>query len=92
MRTLAILTVKEWHFREPVFPGDTIHVVSTVLEKQLRGRGRRGEITWRRQIFNQDGKVIMEGITITLVEGRGKPGSTTSTPEATADAAEDESR
>ena len=26
--------------------------------KQVRGRGRRGEITWQRQIFNQDGKVV----------------------------------
>src|SRR2546430_15021534 len=72
MRTLAILTVREWHFRDPVFPGDTIHVISTVLEKQLRGRGRRGEVTWRRQIFNQDGRLIMEGTTITLVEGRSR--------------------
>jgi acyl dehydratase len=70
MRTLAILSVREWHFREPVFPGDTIHVVSKVLEKQPRGRGRRGQVTWQRQIFNQDGKLIMEGVTLTLVEGR----------------------
>jgi acyl dehydratase len=74
MRTLALLSIRDWHFRDPVFPGDTIHVVSKVLDKQVRGRGRRGQITWQRQIFNQDGKVIMEGITLTLVEGRtGKP-------------------
>jgi len=71
MRTMAILGIKEWHFRDPVYPGDTIHVVSRVLEKQVRARGRRGEVTWQRQFFNQDGKLIMEGITMTLVEGRG---------------------
>jgi 3-hydroxybutyryl-CoA dehydratase len=70
MRTLAILSIRDWHFRDPVFPGDTIHVVSKVLDKQVRGRGRRGEITWQRQFFNQDGKLIMEGVTQTLVEGR----------------------
>jgi acyl dehydratase len=76
MRTLAILSIKEWHFRDPVFPGDTIHVVSKVLDKQVRGRGRRGEITWQRQFFNQDGKLVMEGVTLTLVEGRGgRPGA-----------------
>ena len=90
MRTLAILSIKEWHFRDPVFPGDTIHVVSTVLEKQLRGRGRRGEITWKRQIFNQDGRLIMEGITITLVEGRGRSASPTSKEEAAPSEAETE--
>ena len=71
MRTLAILSIREWHFQNPVFPGDTIHVVSKVLEKQVRGRGRRGEISWQRLIYKQDGKLAMEGVSITLIEGRG---------------------
>jgi len=71
MRTLAILSIREWHFRDPVFIGDTVRIVSTVLDKELRGRGRRGLITWRRQIVNQDDKVVMEGVTVTMVEGRG---------------------
>jgi 3-hydroxybutyryl-CoA dehydratase len=52
-----------------------------VLDKQLRGRGRRGEVTWRRQIFNQDGRLIMEGVTITLVEGRGTKAAPAGGPE-----------
>src|SRR5215218_2355064 len=71
MRTMALLAIKEWHFRDPVFFGDTIYVVSKVLDKQLRGRGKRGEISWQRQFFNQDNKLVMEGVTLTLVEGRG---------------------
>jgi acyl dehydratase len=70
MRTMAILGIKEWYFRDPVFPGDTIHVVSKVLEKTVRARGRRGEVTWQRRFYNQDGRLIMEGVTMTLVEGR----------------------
>jgi len=70
MRTLAFLGIREWHFRGPVFIGDTIHAVSKILNKELRSRGRRGEITWQRQIINQERKVVQEGITITLVEGR----------------------
>ncbi len=70
MRTLAFMSIREWYFREPVFPGDTLHVRSKVLEKEVRGRGRRGVITWQRQILNQGGKVVQEGVTITLVEGR----------------------
>src|SRR5882724_11187511 len=31
MRTMAILEIREWHFREPVFIGDTIHMRSKVL-------------------------------------------------------------
>ena len=71
MRTLAFLGIREWHFRGPVFVGDTLHALSKVLSKEVRGRGRRGEITWHRQILNQDRKVVQEGITMTLVEGKG---------------------
>jgi acyl dehydratase len=70
MRTMAILSIRDWNFKNPVFPGDTIHVLSAVLQKEVRSRGRRGEITWQRQIFNQENRLIMEGVTLTLVEGR----------------------
>ncbi len=86
MRTLALLNVREWHFRDPLFPGDTIHIVSKIIDKQVRGRGRRGEITWKRQIFNQNGKLIQEGITLTLVEGRGGRSVTVQNPAEPASA------
>src|SRR5213083_383551 len=35
MRTLAVLTVKDWHFKAPVFAGDTIRIRTTVMEKQV---------------------------------------------------------
>jgi 3-hydroxybutyryl-CoA dehydratase len=71
MRTLAFLAIREWHFRGAVFIGDTLRALSKVLNKEVRGRGRRGEITWQRQIINQERKVVQEGVTVTLVEGRG---------------------
>jgi acyl dehydratase len=70
MRTLAFLGVRDWQFKGPVFIGDTIRVRSKVLEKEARARGRRGVITWSRQIINQEDRVVHEGITVTLVEGR----------------------
>jgi 3-hydroxybutyryl-CoA dehydratase len=70
MRTLALLTIKEWHLNAPIFIGDTIRVRSIVLGKEVRSRGRRGAITWQRQIMNQQGKVVQEGVTVTLVQGR----------------------
>jgi acyl dehydratase len=70
MRTLAFLRVNEWLFKGPIFVGDTIRVRGAVLSKEVRARGRRGEITWQRQIINQVGKVVQEGVTVTLVEGR----------------------
>ncbi len=70
MRTLAFQAIREWHFREPIFPGDTILVRCKVLSKEPRARGRRGVIAWQRQVVNQEGKVVQEGITETLVQGR----------------------
>jgi acyl dehydratase len=70
MRTLAFMTVKEWHFREPVFFGDTIYTRAKILAKEERSRGRRGVITWERVILNQKGKVVQGGTLLTLVEGR----------------------
>jgi acyl dehydratase len=74
MRTQAFLCIKEWQFLSPVFVGDTIRLKSKVLDIEVRSRGRRGVITWQRQILNQDNKIVQAGITETLVEGRGNRG------------------
>ena len=70
MRTMAFLSMSEWHFREPIFIGDTIRVRVKVAALEPQGRGGRGIVTWQRQIVNQHGKVVQEGVTRTLVLGR----------------------
>lgn len=70
MRTLAFLEIRDWHFKAPVFIGDTIRVRTTLLAKEVRARGRRGIMTWQRQIVNQGGKMVQEGVSQTLVECR----------------------
>ena len=71
MRTVAFLQVRKWNFREPVYIGDTIHLKSKLLEKTLRGRGRRGEMVWYRAVVNQAGKIVQDGVIVLLCEGRG---------------------
>jgi 3-hydroxybutyryl-CoA dehydratase len=71
MRTLAFVQIKEWKLKEPVYIGDTLKMRTRIVEKQVSGRGRRGLITWHRRIFNQNGRVVQEGTTVTMVEGRG---------------------
>jgi acyl dehydratase len=71
MRTLAFIAIKEWHFREPIFIGDTVRVRTRVVAKESRSRGRRGLITWHRQLVNQEGKIVQEGMSVTMVEGKG---------------------
>ncbi|MGL6097287.1 MAG: MaoC/PaaZ C-terminal domain-containing protein [Fimbriiglobus sp.] len=70
VRTIALTGVRYWKFLLPVFAGDTIRVKTKVVEKTLKGRGRRGEVIWHREIVNQDGKVVQEGEIVTLVECR----------------------
>jgi acyl dehydratase len=70
MRTLALMSIRDWRFKAPVYIGDTIRVRSKVLEKEFRARGRRGIVTWQRQLLNQEGKIVQEGVSLTLVECR----------------------
>lgn len=70
VRTVAFLGIREWRFTGVVFPGDTIRIKTKVVHKELRGRGKRGEVHWQRTVLNQENKVIQEGVTITIVECR----------------------
>jgi acyl dehydratase len=81
MRTMAFLAIKEWRFQDPVFIGDTIRVRTKVLSKTERARGRFGMITWQRQLVNQHDKIVQQGITETLVEGRANQEREESPPE-----------
>ena len=73
VRTIAMLRVRVWNFLLPVFAGDTIKMTSRVVEKTLRGRGKRGEVVWYRGITNQDGKTVQEGELVLLIEARPLP-------------------
>jgi acyl dehydratase len=68
--TLAFLAILEWRFLLPIAFGDTIKVVSLVEALEPQSRGRRGVVTWHRHILNQNGQVVQEGRTQTLVRGR----------------------
>ena len=73
VRTLALLRVRYWNFQLPVFVGDTLRCRSRVVEKTIRGRGRRGEVVWYRGILNQEEKIVQEGEVVTLIECRPLP-------------------
>ena len=83
--TLAFLAILEWKFLQPIAFGDTIRVVTRVAALEPRARGRRGLVTWRRTLINQDDVVVQEGTTQTLVRGRGGPGEA---PPGVGDAAD----
>jgi acyl dehydratase len=69
-RIIALMGVRDWTFRLPVYAGDTVRVRTRVAELTPRGRGKRGEVVWYRALVNQDGKVVQDGHLVTLVECR----------------------
>jgi acyl dehydratase len=76
--TLALLAILEWRFHRPILFGDTIHAVSKIEALHPHTNGRRGVVTWQRRVLNQDGHVIQEGRTQTLVRARSGDNSSTS--------------
>lgn len=64
--TVTFVGVRDWNFKLPLMVGDTVHVVTELMDKQPRGR-RQGLAVWRRQLINQRDEVVQEGIFETLV-------------------------
>ena len=85
MDTLAFLAILEWKFLQPIYFGDTIQVISRVLCLESRSRGRRGVVTWHREIVNQRGETVQEGKTQTLVRARSAGDGATDTDLERAD-------
>jgi len=73
VETLAFLAILEWHFREPIFFGDTMQLISRVESIEPKARGRRGVVTWHKKLVNQHGKTVQEGRTQTLVKAADTP-------------------
>ena len=71
VRTLALIELKSVKFTAAVYPGDVIRVLTRVVHKERRGRGKRGLVTWKREVLNQANKIVQEGLTVTLVAARG---------------------
>ncbi len=69
VRTVAFTSIQKWDFVAPIFFGDTIHVQTTVLEKEHAGK-KTGRVHWQKNLINQDGKIVQRGIFETLVSKR----------------------
>jgi acyl dehydratase len=70
--TLAFLAILEWRFHRPILLGDTIHGLARIDAVEPRANGRRAVVTWYRSILNQDGQLVQDGRTQTLVRGRAR--------------------
>lgn len=67
---VAMLSISEWRFLEPIFVGDTLSVRMTVLDKRLTKSGTNGIIDRGFAICNQRGGVVQEGRSDALIKLR----------------------
>lgn len=73
-QTVAFLSIENWEFLKPVFFGDTIFVRNTVQALEPRSRGRRGIVTWTKQVLNQKGQVVQQGTTKIMIKSKNVAG------------------
>ena len=66
--TLAFLGVDELRWKHVIYPGDTIHMETTVLEKIESKTPTRGIVRFQRDIINQDGDLCMTYVAILMLK------------------------
>ncbi len=69
VNTLAFSAVRDWEFLKPVYAGDTLHLVTTVLDKIENGR-RSGKVAWLLKLMNQRAECVQQGVFETIVSTR----------------------
>jgi acyl dehydratase len=67
---LVFREINSWKFTSPIFIGDTIHVVMTVLEAKALRRLGGGIVTINLDVKNQSDETTMKGTWTVLVAGK----------------------
>ncbi len=68
--------VDELRWKKPVFPGDVLHLVSTVIDKrESRSRADMGSVFLEYQAFNQKDELVMSLKPIVMYKRRQHPAS-----------------
>lgn len=68
---IAFREITQWKFIKPVFIGDTVHVVLSVVEIKPIPRLDGGAITIKVEVINQLNNVTMKGLWTALVRSKG---------------------
>jgi acyl dehydratase len=70
---IAMLGIRDWRFKNPIFVGDTIHFVMEITSKRLTSAGDRGIIDRVFTLLNQRNEVVQKGhidLLIRLANGK----------------------
>jgi acyl dehydratase len=63
----ALMEIRSWRFTAPVFIGDTIAAVTTVVSMKETQRPGQGVVVQRVDVVNQDGATVQTGEFVSLV-------------------------
>lgn len=66
----AFVEVRAWTFRRPVFIGDTITVVTTIVGARPTSKPGAGLVEQRVDVVNQNGDVVQTGIFVLIIASR----------------------
>ena len=58
---IAMLGIRDWQFKAPIFVDDTLHFEMEIVSKRLTSGGDRGIIDRKFSLINQRGEVVQEG-------------------------------
>ena len=64
------LGVDELRWKKPVFPGDTLHSVSEVIEKRASASRPTGIVRFQTKTLNQHGEVVLSQTTSVMFQRR----------------------
>jgi 3-hydroxybutyryl-CoA dehydratase len=70
IRTAAFVSVSEWRFLKPLFIGDTVQVITEVIELDAKPRKKHGRVVWLLTLINQRKESVQVGNFETLVYRR----------------------
>ena len=66
----AFAEIRSWTFKRPVFIGDTVMAVTTVVESRPTSKPEQGVVDQRVDVVNQHGDIVQTGIFVTLIQTR----------------------
>ncbi len=58
---IAMLGIRDWIFKGPIFVGDTIHFEMEIVSKRPTSKGDRGVVDRKFGLINQRGETVQEG-------------------------------
>ncbi|CAM3587135.1 MaoC-like domain-containing protein [Bordetella sputigena] len=64
---IGALGLKEWQYRRPLVPGDTVHVRTSINAKRIASGGRRAIVERHFALVDIQSRIVQEGYASTLL-------------------------